>query len=480
MVEITMGKISGHYKTVVFFICLLRLALLSAISTAALQEDELFEKAYEYYLSYQPAKALEYCDIFLNNFPDSSAKDAVLFWKAKSLMQLKRTEEAVKIFSQIRETAPESLFVPFIDKELSSNKNGFYVFPGNDLPVDLKVKTEEKEREKQEAETLLKNLAAEKAVTAEKLKENESRLAALEEELKKERSRMAELTGRGDRAETLGARSEIASLKDIIKQYETPVLQIGENQFSWRQILEDHRESSEVMRKIHAHNIIWSHDSPYDDFIIEHVLLKKAGESGITEDKVLYNSLLKQYSLSEKEKDYLLRYLIINNLIKKKLSEIIADESLIRKDYEINKEKYIKNTEINQVKILSLKYSPREELEKSLEAVDFQHQVSSGKSLETVYKYNSNVLSFEAVNVSDLPDFVKERVGGLKDGEMSNIIAYDNKFMILQMQRKKKEYRSYEDVYKEFREKALDDPAAQTYLLQEWFNELRKEAGPIK
>ena len=34
-------------------------------SIAAFQEDELFEKAYEYYLSYQPEKALEYFNIFL-------------------------------------------------------------------------------------------------------------------------------------------------------------------------------------------------------------------------------------------------------------------------------------------------------------------------------------------------------------------------------------------------------------------------------
>ena len=420
---------------------------------------------------------------------------------------------------------------------------------------ELTIKTEEQAREKHAAEALLKNLAAEKSATIEKLKANELRLAALEEELKKERDRTAVLTGKGDRTEILAkelgeselirnklgnqvdqcnervslrskenesllarlketeetlranayslqklkddyenlkktydslsvheksAINELTAMKDIIKQYETPVLKIGENQFSLRQILDDHRESSAVMRKIHAHIIIWRHDSPYDDFIIEHVLLKKAGEIGTKEDKALYNSLLKQYSLSGHEKDYLVRYLIIDTFIKKKLTEIIADERHMKKYYELNKDRYMVNTENKQVMMLSLKYSPQEELEKSLLAVDFQHQISSGKSLETVYKYNSNVLSFDTVNVSELADFVKERVDGLKDGEISNIISYDNRFMILQMQGMKKEFRSYEDVYKEFREKSFDDPTTQAYFLQEWFNELRKEAKAIE
>jgi len=73
--------------------------------------------------------------------------------------------------------------------------------------------------------------------------------------------------------------------------------------------------------------------------------------------------------------------------------------------------------------MLSLKYSSQEELEKSLVTIDFQHQIFSGVSLETVYKHNSDVLSYDVINVSDMPDFVIEKVSGLKDGEISNIIS---------------------------------------------------------
>ena len=53
---------------------------LATINTyAAQQELDLFDRGYEFYLSYQPEKAVETFQIFLNEFPDSSAKDAALF-----------------------------------------------------------------------------------------------------------------------------------------------------------------------------------------------------------------------------------------------------------------------------------------------------------------------------------------------------------------------------------------------------------------
>ena len=123
MVEIIMGKIICHYKKIILFVSLFMLLLISTLSAAALRDDELFEKAYENYLSYHPEKALEYFNIFLKNFPDSSAKDAVLFWKAKSLMQLKRTGEALKILNELKRALPRSPFIPFVEKELFIFKN---------------------------------------------------------------------------------------------------------------------------------------------------------------------------------------------------------------------------------------------------------------------------------------------------------------------------------------------------------------------
>ena len=524
MVESIMGKIIGHNKTLVLIMFLFMLVLLSATSMAAFQEDDLFEKAYEYYLSYHPEKALEYFDIFLYSFPDSSAKDAVFFWKAKSLMQLKRTDEAIKIFSSIKNEFPESPFITFIEKELSAFKSDSYASRNYDLPAEKETIT------------------------------NEAGLTALEEESKKERNRMAGLTGKGDKAdmlakelreseetkkklqkqvaqyneqislrekekETLLAKlkdteesvknsaaslqkvredyasakrahdlvsarekyiiSEITLMKDMIKQYEIPIVKLGENQFSLKQILDDYRVSSEVMKKIKANNI-WRHDNPYNDFIIEQALLIRANKSGIKEDRDLYNSLLVKYSLNEGEKGYLVRYLTIHNLVIKKLPEIVSDDNYIRRYYEINKERYFINTTKKQIKMLSLNYSQKDEQEKILVALNFHREVASGKTFESVYKSNSNVLSLDTVDVSKLSEFIQDRIDGMKDGEISSVISHGNKFVILQVQFTKPGYRSYEAVYKEIQEKIYDDQTLQANLLQEWFDELRKEAELIK
>ena len=123
MVESIMGKSICLHKKIILLACLCTVPLLNPVNAAAAQDYDLFEKAYEYYLSYHPEKALENFDIFLKDFPGSSAKDAVLFWKAKSLIHLKRTPEALGIFTDIKETFPESPFIPFVEKELSLQKS---------------------------------------------------------------------------------------------------------------------------------------------------------------------------------------------------------------------------------------------------------------------------------------------------------------------------------------------------------------------
>jgi TolA-binding protein len=89
---------------------------------ASFSEFELFDKAYENYLSYRPEEAIKDFKAFLEEFPDSSAKDAANFWLAKSLIQMKSFEEAKEIFSDIKKQFPESPFLPFVDRELEDIK----------------------------------------------------------------------------------------------------------------------------------------------------------------------------------------------------------------------------------------------------------------------------------------------------------------------------------------------------------------------
>jgi len=93
--------------------------VLSAVSTfASYRELELFDQAYEYYLSYQPEKALDSFALFMNEFPKSPAKDAAMFWMGKSMLSLKRTDDAKSIFKKIKQDFPSSPLRKYADKEL--------------------------------------------------------------------------------------------------------------------------------------------------------------------------------------------------------------------------------------------------------------------------------------------------------------------------------------------------------------------------
>ncbi|KPK43362.1 MAG: hypothetical protein AMK74_07030 [Nitrospira bacterium SM23_35] len=94
---------------------------LAAIHTYASQEElALFDQGYGYYLSYEPEKAVESFHVFLNEFPDSSAKDAALFWLGRSFVSLRRYEEAKQIFSKLKQEIPDSPFIMYAEKELET------------------------------------------------------------------------------------------------------------------------------------------------------------------------------------------------------------------------------------------------------------------------------------------------------------------------------------------------------------------------
>ena len=106
-------KVGTAVTSIILVICL------ATINTyAAQQELDLFDRGYEFYLSYQPEKAVETFQIFLNEFPDSSAKDAALFWLGRSFVKLSLFEEAKRVFDELKQQIPDSPFMVYVDKEL--------------------------------------------------------------------------------------------------------------------------------------------------------------------------------------------------------------------------------------------------------------------------------------------------------------------------------------------------------------------------
>lgn len=90
--------------------------VLPVVSHAADREQELFTAAYEHLFSFQPELAAEGFRTFLKEYPQSSVKDAALFWLGKTLIHLRSMDEARQIFAQIRREFPESPFLSHIQE----------------------------------------------------------------------------------------------------------------------------------------------------------------------------------------------------------------------------------------------------------------------------------------------------------------------------------------------------------------------------
>lgn len=117
-----MGKGFGKGKLRGIFVGVFLLAVLfpALCVCASYREFELFDKGYEYYLSYHPEEAVETFRTFLGEFPRSSAADAALFWLGRCSLQLRAYEDAGKYFSEIRRQFPDSPFVRYVEKEVAS------------------------------------------------------------------------------------------------------------------------------------------------------------------------------------------------------------------------------------------------------------------------------------------------------------------------------------------------------------------------
>jgi cell division septation protein DedD len=143
-----MGKdVNKNFRKLNILFLSFLLLLLSSKNISAVDEHELFNTAYDYYLSYQPEKAIEEFRKFLNDFPNSSAKDAALYWLGKSLMQLDSYDEAEKVFNDLRTNFPDSLFIKFANRELNAINNKRKIVLA-EKPPDIKPAIEKKPEEK--------------------------------------------------------------------------------------------------------------------------------------------------------------------------------------------------------------------------------------------------------------------------------------------------------------------------------------------
>lgn len=208
-----MGKSIYNNKLALFFALLV--ILVASNVSASFRELELFDEGYEYYLSYQPEKAVKAFTTFLKEFPNSSNADAAMFWLGKSLIQMKALNEAKKVFSEVEQKFPDSPFLPQINKEMQMISSG--------IAGEKDIKTEPKPLPKPK----IKNETDDRITTIEKpAADAENILAKKNEEAEKLRLQIEEERKKTKELQLKAAEIEMkaSGQKDKVSQDETKII----------------------------------------------------------------------------------------------------------------------------------------------------------------------------------------------------------------------------------------------------------------
>jgi hypothetical protein len=208
MVENVMGKNFGNNQSGLILLLFMLVFLVAAAGEdSAGREVKLFNRGYESYLSYQPEKAVGEFTSFLKEFPDSSARDAALYWLGKSYMQMKSFGEARRVFLEIKQNFPGSPYLSHAESELtiiSSLEVDAHMVAAS----ESETKNESPEKRLKEAEKkgkvlekLLKETTEERDRVRAQLNEEEKRTEALREQveqLEKKEKTLKEVAGERD------------------------------------------------------------------------------------------------------------------------------------------------------------------------------------------------------------------------------------------------------------------------------------------
>lgn len=470
-----MGKVFHNHK----LISIIRrgreaLALIAALllwvseTRASYQEFELFDKGYEYYLSYQPEKAVEIFTVFLKEFPESSAKDAALFWLGKSLIHVKSFDEARKAFSRLQDEFPESHFIPHLKRELETLGEAAIKKTGTGGEPAKSRDAREPEKAVDETKIYLIERETAKAVEErdklrllfeeEKKKAGDMRariaelekgaaesrilLAKQEEERKKMADEMEralkELRDQKERpeAERQSVRkedplkdddkrgNEKKDVKDVPRGYEASGVRIKEKRYTTLQVIDFVVNASSATVKSGIREVPWRSGNIYEDFINEHILFDEAKRVNVVADAGKVNELAGKFKLTRDEAEYLSRYLVISNLIDRKIKSI---------------------PEERVVESLTVHYTDSDKQVKVTLATELQGQAREGKAFEEIAAAFPDKVRFSVIGFQELQGWIKERIELLKDGEVSVVWTRDG-YMILKPVMKRASYRPFEAV----------------------------------
>ena len=356
------------------FVCIL---LFDGTANASYREFELFDDAYQAYLSYQPEVAVKEFRVFLAEFPDSSAKDAALFWLAKSLRQLKSVEEAKKLFADIKEQFPESPYSHYARKEMETIGNA------SDEHGSVKV-TAGAERVKNPADE-------EKPV----LRGESSKQQALD---------CSDIQIEAERLQ--GLFDEQIAKTDVLQR------RVRELEQKEAYII----NSAVVLDRIGIQDVLWRTSNIFEDIDNEQLLYEQATSLNIIADEKRYRELIEIYQLNENQADYLKRYLVI--------CEFLATRMI-----DMTEERIVESLTVKSKTVIYKEDGPHDTL---LLASELQTYARNGMSLEDIHALYPDATKFARVRVQDLEGGMKDKISHFQNDE-TGVFWTEDGFMIIRL-----------------------------------------------
>ena len=363
--------------------------------------------------------------------------------------------------------------------------------------LEKRRKDSEKEREKkiEELSSRLDRTTKEKAELAAaaeelrgKIREREglvaklsSEKAAIENELKEAGNKLSAMKTTGD--EQARAEVEKTDLKRRLMEYEKPFVRISGQQHSLASVINHARTSKAVLEKIASGpdkgKAAWRTGNDLEDFISEEILAGMAREQGLKTEKQKVETLSRQYALSSNEAEYLARYLAMERLYSMKSLQQAASDKELRDYYDRNREQF-RGTGEMRVRVLSMKFSGPEEIEKGLTAVEMRQEALEGHSFGAIAGRRKGAVGLKEMSLSRLPEWVREKAARLREGEISNIMSSDDEYMIIQALQGEPVYVSFDDVKQEIGKKLAAEKSEQVRQSGDWLNQRKKDVEFLK
>jgi hypothetical protein len=373
-----MGKVFCKNISKLTFCVLLTCILISGgRAHASYREFQLFDRAYLSYLSYQPENAVKEFRLFLDEFPNSSAKDAALFWLAKSLLQIKSVEEAKKTFADIKEQFPESPFNRYVTKEIETIGNATDEHGSVKGTVD--------------AETVQKPADEEKPVLPGEISHQQA-LDCSDMQIEAER-----LQGLFD--EEMAKNNVLQRRLWELEQREKYII-----------------NSSFVLDRIGIHDVLWRTNNIVEDIENEHILYEQATSLNITADSSQQRELIGMYKLNKEQADYLNRYLVICEFLTTKMNDIA----------------YERIVESLTVNFKTVRYKEDGTFDTLTLASELQTYARNGMSLEDIHALYPDLTKFASVRVQDLKGGMKEKISYFQNDE-TGVFWTEDAFMIVRL-----------------------------------------------